>query len=48
MLIAAFIAFSTALLAIAWFDDFCPQCRKHALAPADVGLRCERCGWFRR
>lgn len=48
MVLAAFIASATVLLVLVWYDDFCPQCRRHALAAADVGPRCERCGWFER
>ncbi len=48
MLLAAFIVGAAVLLVVAWYDDFCPQCHRHALVPADVGDRCQRCGWFER
>ncbi len=48
MLTVAIFGCAAALLVIVWYEDFCPHCRRHALSEADVGLRCERCGWFER
>ena len=48
LLAGVIIVCVSVLLIIAWYEDFCPQCRRHAVASADVGPRCERCGWFER
>ncbi len=48
MLTAAFLGVAAVVLVIVWYHDFCPQCHQHGLMPADVGPRCERCGWFER